>query len=96
MKVNKFKEFLFLINFSNKIYRELDFIKYDSAFKVYIGKGNNSNLIKAIMKRRFWFESTKKIEEAHFVWTQLKEESVYDRQNMKFDQKIKSKVMKNT
>ena len=72
VKINKFKEFLFLINFAHKVYRELDIHKYSSNFKIFIGKGNNSNLIKAIIKRRFWFEITKNMEEANFVWTQLK------------------------
>jgi len=62
-----------MINFANKVYRELDIAKYTSNFKIFIGRGNNCNLIKAVMKRRFWFEITKNIEEANFVWTQLKE-----------------------
>jgi hypothetical protein len=33
----------------------MDVEKYDQTFKVYVGKGNNSNLIKSIMKKRFWF-----------------------------------------
>lgn len=32
------------------------------------------------MKKRFWFELTKIKEEAHFVWTQLKEEFIYNKQ----------------
>jgi len=62
-----------MINFSNNIYRQLDIDKYDQTFKVYIGKGNNSNLIRSILKKRFWIEITKDIQEANFVWTQLKE-----------------------
>ena len=44
-----------MINFSNQIYRELDITKYESPFKIFIGRGNNNNLIKAIIKKRFWF-----------------------------------------
>lgn len=69
-----------MINFANGLYRELDIQKYETIFKVYIGKGNNNNLIKSIMKKRFWFEVTKKKEEAHFVWTQIKEESTFEKQ----------------
>lgn len=35
------------------------------------------------MKKRFWFEEVKKVEEANFVWTQLKEENVFKMQNVK-------------
>ncbi len=44
-----------MINFAHKVYRELDIPKYNNNFKIFIGKGNNCNLIKAVMKRRFWF-----------------------------------------
>ena len=54
-KINKFKEFLFIINFTHNIYRDLDIVKYDTTFKFFIGRGNNRNLIRSIMKRRFWF-----------------------------------------
>ena len=37
------------------------------------------------MKRRFWFQVTKNIQEAHFVWTQLKEEEIYERQETLWD-----------
>jgi len=61
-----------MINFANGVYRELDIQKYDEPFKIFVGNGNNSNLIKSIIKKRFWFDVTKNREEAHFVWTQLK------------------------
>lgn len=44
-----------MINFAHKVYRELDIAKYEVTLKVFIGRGNNSNLIRAIMKKRFWF-----------------------------------------
>jgi len=38
-----------------------------------VGFGNNSALIKGIMRRRFWWQITDKIsEDTNFVWTQLK------------------------
>lgn len=61
-----------MVNFSNNLYKNLDVEKYDKLFKFYIGKGNNGNLIKSLMKKRFWFEETNVIEEADFVWTQIK------------------------
>ena len=58
-------------------------------FKVYVGFGNNSNLVKAIIKKRFWFELTKNKEEAHFVWVQLKDEDAFARQLEKYEEKSK-------
>jgi len=39
---------------------------------VYLGKGNNSNLIRGLIKRRPWYQITEKYQDAHFVWTQIK------------------------
>lgn len=55
VKINKFREFLFMVNFACGVYRELDIPKYENPFKIFIGRGNNNNLIKAVMKKRFWF-----------------------------------------
>jgi hypothetical protein len=32
------------------------------------------------MKKRFWFEEVKKVDEANFIWTQLKEENLFKKQ----------------
>ena len=69
-----------MINLANNVYRDFDIGRYDSPFKIFIGSGNNNNLIKAIMKKRFWFQITKNREEANFVWTQLKEDSLFQKQ----------------
>lgn len=47
-------------------------IKNENKYKYYVGKGNNRQLVKALMKRRFWWIETEDINEACFVWTQLK------------------------
>lgn len=44
----------------------------DTKFKFYVGNGNNCNLIKSILKQRFWWVETNDISAAHLVWTQLK------------------------
>lgn len=54
-KVNKYREFLFLLNYSNKLYRPLDIQYYPAPLKFYIGRGNNGNLIRSLMRKRFWF-----------------------------------------
>ena len=50
---------------------------------MYVGRGNNSNLIRAIVKQRFWLEETKHKNDAQILWTQLKEEAVFKRQTKK-------------
>ena len=46
--------------------------EYETKIRFYVGPGNNSNLIKGIMKRRPWYALTDKPQDASFVWTQIK------------------------
>ncbi len=39
---------------SNNLFVEPQ-LQLDKSYKVYVGKGNNSMLIKGLMKRRFWW-----------------------------------------
>ena len=40
-------------------------------YKVCIGKGNNSLLVKSLMKRRFWWEITDTMDSSvNFYWSQ--------------------------
>ena len=55
-KVNKYREFLFVLNYSNGLYRDLKIHAYEKPLKFYVGPGNNSNLIKSLLKKRFYFE----------------------------------------
>lgn len=51
-----------------------------SPYKYYIGKGNNSILVRAAMKQRFWW-SLGDFEEWHdynFMWTQWKSNKIID------------------
>lgn len=45
-------------------------------YKYYVGKGNNSTLIKRLLDNRNWWVSTENILEAHFVWTQWKDKTI--------------------
>jgi len=41
--------------------------------KAYVGPGNNSAMIKGLLKRRFWWTIVEeRTEDCHFVWTQIK------------------------
>ncbi len=52
----------------------------EDKYKFYVGKGNNSLLIKSLMKRRFWWTLEEDPKKANFVWTQLKITSLYEYQ----------------
>jgi hypothetical protein len=68
-------DFIFRVNYSNCLYacaRE-----EDKVVKCFVGFGNNAALIKGILRRRFWLMTTDKVEEAQFVWTQLKVASIF-------------------
>lgn len=46
-------------------------------YKAYIGKGNNSGLIKRLLKDRgYWTIVEKYSEDVHFVWTQTKNDTL--------------------
>lgn len=49
--------------------------------KYYVGRGNNSNLIKSVMKNRFWWEESC-LDEADFIWTQIKIENTFNIQKL--------------
>ena len=50
--------------------------------KMYIGRGNNSLLVKSIAKRRFWWDVTHNINEVgiDFYWSQNKIDRVHNNQ----------------
>lgn len=58
-----------MINISNGIERPL---KTDVIYKYYLGKGNNSKLIRKLMSSRPWWTEAESIDEANFIWTQWK------------------------
>ena len=76
-KLKNLFDFLFKVNFSNNIYVSLELNKPDEninskKYKVYICRGNNSLLIRGLMKRRFWWDITDNIDSPgiNFYWTQ--------------------------
>ena len=53
-KFQLYKDFLWKVNFSNGVYIKLK-DQADYNYKMFVGPGNNSMLIKGIMRRRFWW-----------------------------------------
>jgi hypothetical protein len=72
LKHDLYKDFLFKMNFSNGIYVHIH-DEIDRPYKFFVGRGNNSAIIKGIMRRRFHWQLVDKItNETNFVWTQLR------------------------
>jgi hypothetical protein len=65
-----YRDFIWKVAFSNGIL--LQPIPEDSKFKVFVGRGNNSQLVRSLLKRRSWWSFTERWEEANLIWTQLK------------------------
>lgn len=75
-RIELYRDFLWKINYSNGLFVEPE-VELEKNYKVYIGRGNNSMLIKGLMKRRFWWTIVDKPsasgeDAANFVFTQLK------------------------
>ena len=67
-KIKNYLEFIFKVNFSNKMYTNINLNNEEGVahqrYKVFIGKGNNSLLVKSIIKRRFWWEVVSNLDDA--------------------------------
>ena len=53
-KIENYRDFLWKVNFSNGLYVSTPSMILNP-YKAYVGPGNNSNLIKGIIKRRYWW-----------------------------------------
>lgn len=47
-------------------------LKNEDKYRYFIGVGNNSLLVKSLMRRRFWWTQEDDHKKANFAWTQLK------------------------
>ena len=81
-KITTFIEFMYKVNFSNSIYVDLSLSgnanRYTKkTYKVFVGPGNNSELIRSVVKRRFWLELTTTKSESNFIWTQDTQKEIH-------------------
>lgn len=79
LKERHYRAFLTKINKSNNnnvVFPIASFTPY----KYYIGRGNNSILVRAALKTRFWWSmgDFEGWEEYHFMWTQWKSNKIID------------------
>ena len=58
-------------------------------YKCFVGKGNNSILIRTLFKTRFWWllHDKEEIEKVNFMWTQLRKNPIMDSFPCKFEDK---------
>jgi hypothetical protein len=51
----------------------------NNRFYYFVGSGNNSNLIRSILRKRSWWSESASLAKANLVWTQLKLPEVMQR-----------------
>lgn len=78
-------DLLFKIQIAHNIYINLDLRNEDISnkskrVKCYVGPGNNSAMIKGLLKRRYWWVISEDRTECNFVWTQIKVNAVFEKQ----------------
>lgn len=75
-----YRDFIWKCAFSYSIFHESPEV-YEQKFKVFIGRGNNSMLVKSLLKRRkSWWAFTDRYDEANFAWTQIKINIIFSNQ----------------
>ncbi|CAD8142301.1 unnamed protein product [Paramecium pentaurelia] len=76
-KYASMRHYFNILNLSNCIFVQPTV----NIYKAYVGKGNNGMLVRQILKSRWWWSIQDEMEQCHFVWTQLKVNSIHE--NMK-------------
>lgn len=68
-KITSYIEFLYKLNFANRMYIDLSLSRPKTTYRVRVGGGNNGMLVRSLIRRRFWLEIIPS-GDAHFLWTQ--------------------------
>ncbi len=57
---------------------EVDSADPASQYKYYVGKGNNSFMLRTLFKTRYWWflHDKEEIEKVNFMWTQLRKNTI--------------------
>lgn len=73
-----YKAFLEYVNLSNNLTISGEKLEIGKKYYIHIGKGNNSTLIKNIMKSRPWWSFVEDPSDSkiNFVWTQIRQGDV--------------------
>lgn len=80
LKEKYYREFLIKINKSNGAQTNFPSASF-APYKYYIGKGNNSILVRAALKTRFWWSmgDFEEWNDYQFLWTQWKSNKILDK-----------------
>lgn len=70
---------LWRANYTNNLILEVP-LEYEHRLRVFVGKGNNSCMVRGLLSRRTWLAFTDRIDDANFVWNQIKNLSYFKRQ----------------
>ena len=86
-----------MLNMAHKKYdaimlKDYASLRNEEKYRVYVGPGNNSLLVKSLIKRRFWWVLEEDYKKAHFSWTQLKINALYQLQPKSYTKDIDSKI----
>ncbi|CAD8150662.1 unnamed protein product [Paramecium octaurelia] len=73
-KYASMRHYFNILNLSNCIFVQPTV----NIYKAYVGKGNNGMLVRQILKSRWWWSIQDEMEACHFVWTQLKVNSIHE------------------
>jgi hypothetical protein len=84
-RIKSYNDFLWKGMISHNVYLQLDlpFPTSSKKMKAFVGYGNNCNMIKGLIKRRFWWSISEEMtEDCVFIWTQIKVNKIYERQEV--------------
>ena len=82
-RIKSYTQFLWKCMIAHNIYIDVDLQLCHSykRQKAFVGYGNNCNMIKGLIKRRFWWTiSEEYTPDCLFIWTQIKINKIYERQ----------------
>lgn len=65
-----YHDFLWKVNYSNGLYVKPP--QNEVSYRAYVGPGNNSDLIKKVLRVRGWWTLSNDPEGCQFTWTQLR------------------------
>lgn len=77
IRLANYKEFIFTLYYCNSVYVDTIFpVRLDASeakVDVFVGSGNNSALVKRILKKRWWLHILEAVTHSTmFIWTQIK------------------------
>jgi hypothetical protein len=76
MKLRNYHENIQKVWLSNNIVKHIP-TNYKEPLRVTIKPGNNSKLVKNIMRKRWWWSIENNSANSHFIWSQLKDKNIF-------------------